>query len=121
MRKASRCSKSIAAGKAADDLLLTRDDGSPWEKNYQQIPMREACTNGRVSPCSFHALRHAYASLAVMNGCPLVVVAKNLGHANTRMVEKHYGHLAKDYMSDAIARTAPTFGFDTSMNVAAID
>jgi hypothetical protein len=29
-----------------------------------------------------------------MNGVPLMVVAKNLGHADTRMVEKHYGHLA---------------------------
>ena len=26
-----------------------------------------------------------------MNGMPLIVVAKNLGHSTTRMVEKHYG------------------------------
>jgi hypothetical protein len=43
---------------------------------------------------SFHALRHTWASLAVMGGVPLLVVAKNLGHVDTRMVEKHYGHLA---------------------------
>jgi hypothetical protein len=28
------------------------------------------------------------------------VVAKNLGHADTRMVEKHYGHLAPSYIAD---------------------
>jgi integrase len=39
--------------------------------------------------CSFHILRHTWASLAVMNGTPLLVVAKNLGHADTRVVEEH--------------------------------
>jgi hypothetical protein len=33
---------------------------------------------------------------AAMAGVPLLVVAKNLGHADTRMVEKHYGHLATE-------------------------
>ena len=46
-----------------------------------------------------------------MNGVPLLVVAKNLGHADTRMVEKHYGHLAPSYIADAIRAGAPKFGF----------
>jgi hypothetical protein len=29
------------------------------------------------------------------DGVPLIVVAKNLGHRDTRMVERHYGHLAQ--------------------------
>ena len=37
-----------------------------------------------------------------MNGVPLIVVAKNLGHSDTRMVEKHYGHLAPSYVAVAI-------------------
>ena len=57
---------------------------------------------------SFHALRHTWASHRVMAGAPLMVVAHALGHADTRMVEKHYGHLAPSYIRDvtlAIART----------------
>jgi hypothetical protein len=46
-----------------------------------------------------------------MNGVPLMVVAKNLGHASTTMVEKHYGHLAPSYIVDAIRLGAPKFGF----------
>ena len=42
-----------------------------------------------------------------MNGVPLMVVAKNLGHADTRMVEKHYGHLAPSFIIDAIHAGAP--------------
>ncbi len=44
-----------------------------------------------------------------MNGVPLLIVAKNLGHSDTRMVEKHYGHLAPSYISDAIRAGAPRF------------
>ena len=49
-----------------------------------------------------------------MNGVPLLVVAKNLGHADTRMVEKHYGHLAPSYVADAIRVGAPRFGVKAS-------
>ena len=45
-----------------------------------------------------------------MNGAPLMVVAKNLGHTDTRMVEKHYGHLAPSFVADAIRAAAPRFG-----------
>jgi hypothetical protein len=45
-----------------------------------------------------------------MAGVPLLVVAKNLGHKDTRMVEKHYGHLSPSYIADEIRRAAPRFG-----------
>lgn len=53
-----------------------------------------------------------------MNGVPLIVVAKNLGHSDTRMVEKHYGHLAPSYVDDAIRAGAPRFGSAEQSNVA---
>jgi len=43
---------------------------------------------------NFHGLRHTYASRLAMHGVPLAVIAVQLGHADTRMVEKHYGHLS---------------------------
>jgi len=44
-----------------------------------------------------------------MAGVPLMVVAKNLGHADTRMVQKHYGHLEKSFIADAIRAGAPRY------------
>jgi integrase len=61
-------------------------------------------------PISFHGLRHTWASLAVMAGMPLLVVARNLGHVDTRMVERHYGHLAPSYLADEVRKNAPKFG-----------
>src|SRR5262249_47202625 len=49
-------------------------------------------------------------SLAVMNGMPLMVVAKNLGHVDTKMVEHTYGHLSNTYITESIRANAPRFG-----------
>ena len=52
-----------------------------------------------------------------MNGASLQVVALNLGHADTRMVEKHYGHLAPSYVADMIRAAAPELGVGSISNV----
>jgi integrase len=72
--------------------------------------MKIACASADIEDVSFHTLRHTWASLAVMAGAPLMVVAKNLGHVDTRMVERHYGHLAPSFVADAIRAAAPRFG-----------
>jgi len=113
--------RQLAAGRPGDAIMLTKADGSAWAASHQLRPMAEAVTRARISPpISFHGLRHTWASLAVMNGMPLMVVAKNLGHSDTRMVEKHYGHLAESYVVDAIRSAAPQFGFKPDRKIAAI-
>ena len=83
--------------------------------------MLEAVKRAKIKPTiSFHGLRHTWASLAVMNGVPLMIVARNLGHADTRMVEKHYGHLAPDYIKEAIRKGAPVFGFEPDSKIATL-
>ena len=114
--------KSLASGKAGDALLLTKADGSTWYKSHQARPMAEACKQAKIAPAvSFHILRHTWASLAVMAGGPLMVVARNLGHSDTRMVEKHYGHLAPSYIADAIRAAAPNFDIKPEHKVVSID
>jgi hypothetical protein len=54
-----------------------------------------------------------------MAGAPPMVVARNLGHTTTRMVERHYGHLAPSYVADTIRATAPRFG-EVESNVRSI-
>ena len=46
---------------------------------------------------------------------PLLLVARNLGHRDTRMVELHYGHLAPDYETHEIRCAAPRFGDSTML------
>ena len=94
--------------------------GRKWGKSSQAKPMAAACAHAGISPpVGLHQLRHTYASLAVMNGTPLMVVAHALGHSSTRMVEKHYGHLSQNYIAEAIRKGAPRFG-KTPSNVRAL-
>jgi integrase len=83
--------------------------------------MADAVMRAKIKPAiSFHGLRHTWASHAVMNGMPLMVFARNLGHVDTRMVEKHYGHLAPSYIADAVRAGAPKFGFKPDKKIASL-
>jgi len=42
----------------------------------------------------------------------LGVIAEQLGHADTRMTEKHYAHLAPSYVADTIRAHFPTLGIN---------
>jgi integrase len=112
---------SITAGRRGDEFLFLKADKEAWIRSHQAEPMRQVNERASITPpINFHGLRHTWASHAVMNGVPLLVVAKNLGHSDTRMVEKHYGHLAPSYVADAIRAGAPRFGSLETGNVKAI-
>jgi len=46
----------------------------------------------------------------VMRGVPMGVIAEQLGHAGTRMTEKHYAHLAPSYVAETIRAHFPKLG-----------
>lgn len=101
----------LTAGRQAGDRIFQRAGGRVWTKSDQTRPLEAACRAAQIDPpANFHALRHTFASHRVMRGMPLLVVAQILGHADTRMVEKHYGHLAPSYVRDAVQATAMNLG-----------
>ncbi len=51
-----------------------------------------------------------------MRAVPMAVIARQLGHADTRMTERHYAHLAPNYVADTIRANfpiAPNYVADT--------
>jgi integrase len=111
----------LCVGRRGGELILRQPSGEVWGPSNQTAHLNAACQRASISPpINFHGLRHTYASLAVMNGAPLHVVARNLGHADTRMVERHYGHLAPSYVADEIRKAAPRFGFKPDPKVAVL-
>lgn len=113
--------RQVCIGRAGSELMFARASGAVWGRANQMRPMALAVKRAKISPpIGFHGLRHTWASLSVMAGVPLLVVAKNLGHANTQMVEKHYGHLAPSFIADAIRAGAPKFGFKSDSKLTAL-
>lgn len=67
----------------------------PWGQAHQFRPVRRASEAAGIVPAaSFHVLRHSYASRLARSGTSLQIIAKLLGHADTRITERHYAHLA---------------------------
>jgi integrase len=100
------------AGRPANMRIFVRDDGQPWGRSHQQRPLIDACRIAKISPpVNFHVLRHTHASHLAMKGVGLGVIAAQLGHADTRMTEKHYAHLAPSYVADTIRANFPNLGF----------
>lgn len=101
----------LADCKPAKGLLLMRADGKAWGASHQFRPLRDACSTAGISPpISFHALRHVYASNLAVNGADLNVIARQLGHADTRMVESHYAHLTPNHIAQTIRKAGAPIG-----------
>ncbi len=110
--------RKLTAGKLSKDLIFTRDDGNNWDRSHQQRPLEAACKRSKIEPAAtFHILRHTYASKLAMQGVPLGVIAKQLGHADTRMTERHYAHLCPNYIADEVRRALPVTEEEISNNV----
>jgi integrase len=114
-----------AAGKAGPALLFEREAivqqatrtaealvrRAAWGKSDQFRAVAEACKAARITPAiSFHILRHTYASRLARRGVPMPVIAAQLGHADTRMTERHYAHLAPSYVADTVRAAFGSLG-----------
>jgi integrase len=110
---------SVTADRADNERMFTHAEGvrkaEPWEHSQQRYWMELACKNAEIAPAiGFHILRHTYASQLAMNGTPMPVIAALLGHADTRMTERHYGHLSPSYVADTLRANLPSFGFEAN-------
>ena len=103
--------EQMTVGRPSRDLVFFRDDGRPWRQAHQARPLVEACGRAGIEPpASFHTLRHSYASSLAGRGVPMSVIAHQLGHADTRITEKHYAHLAPNYVTETVRAALPMLG-----------
>lgn len=103
---------SRLAGERERSAPLLTNAGERWKPAAYQRALKAAVAAAGLDDISLHELRHSYASTMVRAGAPLIIVAEALGHSGTRMVEKHYAHLAPSYVAETIRRTAPDLPFE---------
>ncbi|MSP83880.1 MAG: site-specific integrase [Alphaproteobacteria bacterium] len=81
---------------------MTWRELEPWRQFHQLRRFAAAAKAAKVDGVSFHSLRHSYGSALAMAGVPMRVIAEALGHADTRVTEKHYSALSPSYVADTI-------------------
>jgi integrase len=99
----------LVTGRAGTETVFLRADGRAWKMSEQARPLAAACERASIGPpITFHGLRDTFASMLAMNGAPMAVIANVLGHADTRITEKHYAHLAPNYVADTLRAHFPS-------------
>jgi integrase/recombinase XerD len=89
-------------GRGPDDRLLRSDKGMVWSGQHANLFRRAVTLSGLPSEFVFHGLRHTYASDLVRQGVSLNLVARQLGHSDTRSVSQTYGHLAEEFREEQV-------------------
>lgn len=106
------------AGKNGGDFVFLRESGSQWKAAHQYRPLKQACERANIFPAiGFHILRHTYASRLAMKGVPMMVIAEQLGHSDTRITERHYAHLSDSYVADTVRAAFDDMGLIDGGNV----
>ncbi len=111
----------IIEGKEPNELIFTKskyfnrlegkkdEDNMLWKDGEQSYYMTKYCKKAGIDSekAFFHVFRHVFASIRLNNGMSLSAIAYLLGHRNTEMVERFYGHLAKENVDEMSIRNIP--------------
>lgn len=110
----------LTAGRAPGDRIFTRADGSPWGRNDVTKPMAAAVEAAGLEGVSFKTTRATYGKLLLLATKDIELVAKALGHSDSRVTRKHYAQLLPSEVASAITRL-PELGIDGRGQVARLD
>lgn len=91
-------------GKLPAAPLLSRADGSAWNKDSWKYPLKDAVkAAGLPVNATAYALRHStITDLIALHKLDTLTVAQ-LSGTSLQMIEKHYGHLLRDHAARALA------------------
>lgn len=83
----------------------------PGEKIYDTTIndiLERHCKTAKVSPITFHGLRHTHASILLFSGVSVPSVSRRLGHSSIATTQKVYLHIIKEmdnFDNDIIMKT----------------
>lgn len=84
-------------------FVFSTEFGQPADPRNLLRTVRLACAKADLPEIGVHTLRHTYATTALLNGVPVHVVRRNLGHSSIVITVDTYGHLTDEASKAAAA------------------
>jgi integrase len=84
------------------DLVLDRGDGAPLNPDTLSSGWYSFCRRSGLPPVRFHDLRHAHATLMLLQGVHPKIVSERLGHASVGITLDTYSHVLPSMQSEAV-------------------
>ena len=78
------------------NMVFCREDGTPLDPDTVLAKYHKLAENAGVKKCTFHALRHTFATRALESGMNVKVVSKILGHSSVEFTLNTYTHALPD-------------------------
>jgi integrase len=94
--------RSTARSWADLDLVIDRGDGGPLNPNTLSSRWRLFLKHSGLPHVRFHDLRHAHATLMLLQGVHPKVVSERLGHASVGITLDLYSHVLPSMQQDAV-------------------
>lgn len=93
------------------DFIFTTANGEPCDPRNLLRAVEKAAESANLPDwVGGHTLRHTFATQSLLNGVPLHVVSRSLGHSSIAITADTYGHLTDDAAASAVAKVAEALG-----------
>ena len=109
----------LTAGRDPGDYMFTREDSEPWSNSDVTRPMRAAREAAKLEDVTFKVTRATYGKLLLLATRDLELVAKALGHSDSRITRKHYAQLLPSEVRAGVAQL-PALGLAIDNKVSPI-
>lgn len=104
--------RRLVAGRAPDEILLLKDDGTPWGKNHTRRLMQRAIEQAKLpKETTIYCLRHTFISAALKGGAHIKVVADSVG-TSLKMIEQHYAKFLPTDRRQMMTDALPSLGVE---------
>lgn len=84
------------------NLVFCRENGMPLDPDTLSSKYHKLSEKAKIKQCTFHALRHTFATRALESGMPAKIVSKILGHSSVELTLDTYTHVLPDIQANEL-------------------
>lgn len=94
----------LTAGRAPTAPMFTKADGMAWSRHDINRPVRRAVAAAKLEDVTFKTTRATYGKLLLLATRDIEIVAKALGHSDSRITRKHYAQYLPNEIAAGVAK-----------------